>query len=137
MLGIPFCVVDSFGFKIFSINELNNDCLDGIVEDIESSNMIEKMKKQIVENAMPVETETEGIFYLDLVLLQTECPEISSKKALKDFLNTTPFLELQLLCNHIPPWLENGEYEISSQKTPDKKTFATIRKNYNRGYCNA
>jgi hypothetical protein len=46
--------------------------------------------------ACPVETDTPGVFRLDLIRLQRERPDVSSKMALKDFLGTTPFYELHL-----------------------------------------
>ena len=128
LLGISYCVFDSYGFSIFSISELNDEVLDGIINDIKAENMEEYMKEEIIKNEKPVETEITGVYYLDLVMLQTECPEISSKKALKEFLSNTPFVELQLLCNHIPPWLENGDYDIIYRKTNEDKFLATITK---------
>jgi len=126
LIGIPYCVFDGNGFSIFSITEISDEVLDGIIADIKVTDLQINMKNEIIKNAMPVETEISGVYYLDLVMLQTECPEISSKKALKNFLSNTPFIELQLLCNHIPPWIENGNYDIASTKTSNDKFLAII-----------
>jgi hypothetical protein len=76
-------------------------------------------KKAIVKDAKPVETSTPGVYFLDLVALQKECPEVTSKMAMMDFLKNTPFMELHLVCKHIPPWIENsGTYKV--QVTSDK-----------------
>lgn len=128
LIGIPYCVFDSNGFSIFSISKLNDKVLDGIIADIEDTDLLAISKNEIINNAIPVETEISGVYYLDLVMLQRECPEISSKKALKDFLTSTPFIELQLLCNHIPPWLENFDYDIASRRTNYDNILATITK---------
>lgn len=128
LTGIPYRVFDSFEFSIFSISELNDEVLDGIISDIKNANIKEYMKNEIINNAKPVKTQVPGVYSLDLITLQTECPEISSKKALKDFFCNTPFIELQLLCNHIPPWLENGDYDITSYKDKGEKIMAIIRK---------
>lgn len=128
LIGIPYCVFDGNGFSIFSISQLNDKVLDGIINDIESANTEEYIKNEIIKNAKPVETNTPGVYYMDLIMLQTECPEISSKTALKDFLINTPFMELKLLCNHIPPWLENSEFDIISTKNADNNFLATITK---------
>jgi hypothetical protein len=35
--------------------------------------------------------------------------------AMTDFLKDTPFLELRLVCKHIPPWIENsGAYNVQT-----------------------
>lgn len=110
--GIPFSVFNQRGFCIFCADQADPDTLDGMIKDIEESNEKQKRKEEMIKNAGPVETDTPGIFFLDLLELQKECPEVSSKKALLPFLSDTPFLELHLICAHMPPWLEmNDSYE--------------------------
>ncbi|MTK07364.1 MAG: hypothetical protein F8N38_09790 [Hungatella sp.] len=110
--GIPFSVFNQKGYCIFCSEKADQDTLDGMIKDIEESDEKRRRKEEMIQNAGPVETQTPGIYSLDLVQLQTECPEISSKKALLPFLSNTPFLELQLVCAHIPPWLEtDNSYE--------------------------
>lgn len=111
--GIPFTAFDMAGYCIFTSDKVDGHMLDGILEDIKVSDEKARMQEAQLKNAAPAETETPGVYYLDLIALQKEYPQISSKKALQDFLENTPFLELQLVCAHIPPWLENsGKYEI-------------------------
>ncbi len=106
MLGIPFSVFDMAGYHIFTVTEINSTIFEEILADIENGDAQNRMREEIIKNAKPVETDVPGMYFLDLILLQTECPEISSKKALRDFLESTPFLELKLICKHLPPWLE-------------------------------
>lgn len=107
--GIPFAEFDRAGCCIFSVDRVNDQTLDGILEDIEASDEKKRIRDEIIKNARPAETEEPGIYVLDLIMLQKECPEISSKKALREFLDTVPFLELRIECAHIPPWLEREE----------------------------
>ena len=114
--GIPFAEFDRAGYCIFSVDTVNDQTLDGILEDIEASDEKKRLRDEIIKNARPAETEEPGIYVLDLIMLQKECPEISSKKALREFLDTVPFLELRIDCAHIPPWLEQEErFELKSQ----------------------
>lgn len=114
--GIPFAEFDRAGYCIFSVDAVNDQTLDGILEDIEASDEKKRIREEIIKNARPAETEEPGVYVLDLIMLQKECPEISSKKALREFLDTVPFLELRIDCAHIPPWLEREErFELKSQ----------------------
>ncbi|MFT3951522.1 MAG: Fe-only nitrogenase accessory AnfO family protein [Oscillospiraceae bacterium] len=104
--GIPFSVFDLAGFSIFGITDLSDETLDGILADISAGDSERRIKEEIIRNASPAETDVPGVYFLDLVMLQTECPEVSSKKAMRAFFDTTPFLELHLICKHLPPWIE-------------------------------
>lgn len=125
--GIAFSVFDMAGFNIFDISSVNDDVLNGILEDIQYGNEEQHIKQEIIKNAKPVETSEMGVYFLDLIMLQTECPEISSKKALKDFFANTPYMELQLICKHIPPWIENDtSLEIKHQFKQNEDTIYVV-----------
>ncbi|MCX7657312.1 MAG: hypothetical protein N2Z57_01420 [Oscillospiraceae bacterium] len=119
--GLPFTVFDSLGFHIFFISELNDCCLDGMLEDVNQNNK----NKEIPQK--PIETSTPGKYYFDLAALQEKFPEISSKKALRQFFEEIPFLELELVCAHLPPWIESLDYDITFKKQ-NEKTIAIIKK---------
>jgi len=113
LFGIPFSVFDRANLHIFEIGEINSETFDGIAEELCNANAAAAMKEAIIKDAKPIETSTPGVYFLDLIALQKECPEISSKRAMMDFLKDTPFLELRLVCKHIPPWIENsGAYNV-------------------------
>lgn len=124
--GLVFNIFDRMGFHIFNIDEINDACLDGILSDIEAGSEQDRIRKEMLENARPAETATPGTYFLDLIALQENCPDVSSKKALKTFFEEIPFLELELVCSHLPPWLENMGYEIKTQKLSENKLKATV-----------
>jgi len=129
LVGIPYSVFDMAGKHIFQINEVNDSVLDGIVRDIQNAEAQRNIKERIIKEARPVETATPGVYTLDLVALQIECPEVTSKKAMADFLENTPFLELRLICKHIPPWIENsGKYDIQAQNKDGAVSAVITRK---------
>lgn len=103
--GIAYHTFDRLGFSIFEIQNISPAVLDAILEDV--SNASEEAQAQKEVNPEPTETETPGVYSLDLLTLQREHPEITSKKALQPFLKTTPFVKLHLQCAHVPPWIEN------------------------------
>jgi len=127
LVGIPFSVFDRAGFHIFEIGKMDDETFDGIVEDLCNADAESAAKEAIIRDAKPVETSTPGIYFLDLVALQKECPEVTSKKAMMDFLKNTPFMELHLVCKHIPPWIENsGAYNVKITSDKDGVVKAVI-----------
>jgi len=127
LVGIPFSVFDRAGLHIFEIAAINDNIFDGIIEDLQSADAAIAAKEKIIREAKPVETSTPGVYFLDLIALQKECPEVTSKKAMMDFLKDTPFLELRLVCKHIPPWIENsGSYNVQVTSDKDGEVQAVI-----------
>jgi predicted Fe-Mo cluster-binding NifX family protein len=127
--GIPFAVFDRAGFRIFEIGAVNDETLDGIIDELAEAKAAQAEKAAVVENARPLETATPGIYALDLIALQSKYPEISSKMAMRDFLEKTPFMELHLKCRHVPPWLENaGKYEVRVISQQGEEVNAIITK---------
>jgi hypothetical protein len=116
LAGIPYSVFRLAGLHIFEISALSDAVLDGMLADVRAADSARRRKERALAEARPVETDLPGVYRLDLIALQRECPEISSKKAMADFLETTPFAELQLICKHMPPWIENsGKYDVRAR----------------------
>jgi len=129
LVGIPYSVFDMAGKHIFQMSEVNDEVFNEIVKDIQNADAQRNLKERIIKEARPVETGTPGVYSLDLIALQIECPEVTSKKAMADFLENTPFLELHLLCKHIPPWIENsGKYNIQANNKNDAVSAVITRK---------
>jgi hypothetical protein len=129
LVGIPYSVFDMAGLHIFLINDINDAVFDEIVEDVKNADAENNLKEKIITETRPVETGTPGVFSLDLIALQSKCPEVSSKMAMKDFLENTPFMELRLTCKHIPPWIENsGKYNIRAQNSGEAVNAVITRK---------
>lgn len=133
LTGIPYGEFDRHGFHIFDISDYNPDVFDGILDDIRCGKRDAEMRAEMLKTARPTETDVPGIYSLDLVVLQAIFPEISSKQAMGDFLKNTPFLELHLLCSHIPPWLEKDpSFDVRSTKDTNGSVKAVISKRLRR-----
>lgn len=101
--GIPYHVFDRMGFSVFEADLLSYELLDDLLQDV----VLEK--KQAVDKKTatePIPEDDEGRWVFDLISLQEKHPEISSKQALRPFIQKRNFLELKLLCTHVPPWLD-------------------------------
>jgi hypothetical protein len=116
LVGLPFMVFDHAGLHIFEISEINNETFNDIMEELDNADAEAAKAEAIIKDAKPVETSTPGVYFLDLIALQSEFPQITSKKAMMDFFKDTQFKELRLICKHVPPWIEiSGEYSIQAR----------------------
>ncbi len=105
MSGLAYNIFDRMGFAIFEAKDITSSVLDDIYNEVNSLNTEALNSKQV--SLSPIETEENGVFYINLMELQAKHPEISSKKALKPFLETIPFYRLEVICSHVPPWFDN------------------------------
>lgn len=121
--GLIYNVFDRMMFAIFEIDGLDDDMLNKIILDI--YNNLHQINSNITVPTAPVET-TKGIYYLDLIKLQAAYPDISSKKALRNFIDSTPFFRLDLICSHIPAWLKSSDYENSLEISTKKSGSALL-----------
>lgn len=109
---LAYIMIDSMGFSTWKMDGRPNEFLDYILEReneeaeeikfIDSLNVI--VKKQ---NTAPIEIGNKGYYILNLKELQEHNTGITSKQALKPFLNKGNFNELIITCSHIPNWLQN------------------------------
>jgi hypothetical protein len=125
--GIPFSVFNRAGFRIFEISAFGDEVFDGIVSDIQDDLNAQAEREKAVADAGPAETSQPGVYTLDLISLQRKFPEITSKMAMRDFLENAAFEELRLTCRHIPPWIElDGRYVINIQNDESGAVNAVI-----------
>jgi Fe-only nitrogenase accessory protein AnfO len=57
-----------------------------------------------VDIPVPVEI-TPGKYYLSIKEIQGKRPEVSSKQVLQKFIKTGAYQQLEVICDHIPPWI--------------------------------
>lgn len=105
--GLPYHIFNRMGFEIYESNFISDSILDEISSEVAESTSM-RISSQPMLSILPVQTEVDGIYYLNLIDLQDKHPEISSKKALQEFLSTKPFHMLELICSHVPPWFEHA-----------------------------
>ena len=125
--GIPYHIFDKMGFAIFEAPAVSDSLLNDIIKDVVISK--DELAADSLIPRSPVEL-ADGCYYLDYLLLESKHPEITTKKALLPFFDSTPFFSLTVRLSHLPPWLENDEYakryEISSKKS-DNVVLLTIK----------
>jgi Fe-only nitrogenase accessory protein AnfO len=73
-----------------------------------------------------------GKFYLSIKEIQGKRPEVSSKQVLQQFVQQGQFAELEIICDHVPPWIEmeadRRGYDLSSERIGQNELKVLIRK---------
>lgn len=99
--GVAFQMLNKTGFSIFETDEISDELFNNALDDV--------MKSQVIPESPPMEPKApngDGHFVFDLVRLQKAYPQVSSKKALMAFIAAADFITLELICDHLPPWME-------------------------------
>lgn len=99
--GLAYNELGRLGFCLCELDAFSPDILEALAQEIMAS---EQDASQVP--AEPVPGETPGTYRINLMEVLAAHPDISSKKALRPFLASTPFVELEIICGHMPPWLE-------------------------------
>ena len=97
--GLAYTTLDQLGFLLCETERFCPERLDALLE---------ALKTPPAENPAPdrpQESDTPGLYRLDLTLALKTHPDLSSKLILRPFLRETPFSLLELSCGHVPPWL--------------------------------
>ncbi|MEL7655116.1 MAG: Fe-only nitrogenase accessory AnfO family protein [Bacillota bacterium] len=103
--GVPYHIFNKMEFHIFEADGVASQKLfRDIIQEIKG--VSEKVRPLDSIAQVPVSPQNDGTYYLNLIELQRAFPEVTSKQALKQFLEETPFNKLELICSHMPPWIE-------------------------------
>ncbi|AIF49602.1 Fe-only nitrogenase accessory AnfO family protein [Pelosinus sp. UFO1] len=104
VVGVPYFELEKMQCSIWEFEGEPLSFLDYVLEQEES-----KAQENAVQgsNAVPVPVEREnGVYYISIKEIQENSGGITSKQVLLPFLRQGKFYSLEVLCNHIPPWLE-------------------------------
>jgi|GEM_PF-2618354 len=99
--GIPYSV---FYMEDFSVWELQGNPFDFLDEIIAKEIEEEENAEKEVEVAKKI---GQGYYLVDLQELELINPEITSKKAIIPYLEKEEVKKIEVLCCHVPPWLED------------------------------
>ncbi len=126
MEGIAYQELNRLGFHLFELAQVNDIVLDGVLRDINES----ENDKQPPIPMEPYSPMQDGHFFLDLIRLQETYTDISSKKAFRSFLEKGEFHSFNLLCSHLPPWVnevvERRGLCIKEEQLPKETVKAII-----------
>lgn len=127
--GVAYSVFYAHDFSVWELPGKADGILDDILNREKEHDRLEENKDN--KNSY-IEEVKKGEYYLDLIKLQLEDPEMSSKKALLPFIETTAFEAMKFRCCHVPPWLkrhsENENLSLEVEKVTNEDYQVTIKK---------
>lgn len=101
--GLPYFELEKAHISVWEFEGNPLEFLDYIAEQEEMARQQEKAK--IYEVPVPVE-KANGCYSISIKEIQENNSGITTKQVLLPFIRKGKFYELEILCNHIPPWLE-------------------------------
>lgn len=104
--GLLYNILDVHGVSISEMKGSPDDFLDYLLEEDEKYQQLAEKNAEDEVMPYPVRTSVEGHFSINLKLLSINKPNVTSKQALIPFLNNNDFYELEVICSHVPKWLE-------------------------------
>lgn len=106
LAGIPYFALEKADFSIWEFEGKPMDFLDYILEQEEKAELEKLVQKESMIIPFPKEISS-GCYEINLKEIQANNSGITSKQVLIPFLRNGKFYSLEIICNHIPPWLES------------------------------
>jgi len=135
--GALFFELEKARFSVWEIEGTPAEFLDSVWRDEKA----EQAEECIFPDAgipAPIELSP-GHFTISIKEIQGKRPEVSSKQVLQDFVRKGAFDKLDVLCDHLPPWIEvDAErcgYSIDTEQIAKNEVKVRLTKNARGGCC--
>jgi Fe-only nitrogenase accessory protein AnfO len=129
--GAAFFELEKARCTVFELPGRPDEFLDAVWRD---SREEEPPAPAVSQTAIPAPVEVApGRFAISIREIQGKRPELSSKQVLRSFVQRGEFTDLEIRCDHMPPWLEVDAdrcgYDLSSEYTGPNELLVRVRKN--------
>lgn len=136
--GVPYFELEKAGFSIWEFEGKPLQFLDYVLAEEEER--YEQVKNKGGKNVVlaPVETSN-GYYRISIKEIQENNTGITSKQALLPFLQQGKFNSLEILCNHVPPWLQaelmGGGYSREIERIGHKEVKIILSRSCRQSVC--
>lgn len=103
--GLPFFELEKAGFTIWELDGTPLEVLDKIMTSETEIELNSPLEAYEIVKPEPKEISP-GCYSLSLKAIQNCNGAVTSKQVLIPLLSNMPFQELEIICDHVPPWLE-------------------------------
>jgi len=101
--GLPYFELEKSNFSVWEIDGIPGQFLDHVLEKEEEDGL----ETRVEGCKLPVPHEiSSGCYFISIKEIQENNTGFTSKQAILPFLRKGLFYQLEIICNHIPPWLE-------------------------------
>jgi Fe-only nitrogenase accessory protein AnfO len=137
--GALFFELEKARCSIWEIDGVPKDFLDQVWQD-EKEDQEHAAFPPVAGAEIPAPLEiSPGKFMISIKDIQGKRPELSSKQVLRPFVRQGGFTELEVICDHIPPWLdadaEQQGYLLTSERTAMNEVKVLLRNPASGGCC--
>lgn len=104
VVGVPYFEFEKARYSVWEFEGKPEEFLNYILEQEDKS---QEQQTSQAANLIPLPVETSpGCYQISLKEIQRNNSGITSKQVLLPFLRKAEFYSLEVLCSHVPPWLE-------------------------------
>jgi len=122
--GIPYTVLDNMGFNLLKVEGNPEDFLE-LVLNSEKERKFKKQRAEIIPT--PSINGKEGYYFIDIQVEMEDNEKLTSKQLLLPFINNTDFKELEIICTHVPLWLDNEFSKLNLSSDVEKINDGTVK----------
>jgi Fe-only nitrogenase accessory protein AnfO len=134
--GALYFELEKAGISIWEISGKPENFLAIVLEDEEKARVASQVPG-ITGIPAPAE-RSPGCFFISIKEVQGQSPAISSKQVLQQFIREGKFRELEIICDHVPPWIELDAgcrgYSLRSEKLGPNECRVRLARN-STGSC--
>jgi Fe-only nitrogenase accessory protein AnfO len=135
--GALFFELEKARFSVWEIAGTPAEFLDSVWRDEKAEQTAACLPP---DASIPAPTELcTGHFTISIKEIQGKRPEVSSKQVLQDFVRRGAFDTLDVLCDHLPPWIEvDAErcgYSVDTEQLAKNEVKVRLTKNARGGCC--
>lgn len=128
VIGLPFFELEKAGFTIWEMDGSAYNILDSI-QEAEAETTLSPPLNIVIPKPEPREISP-GCYSISLKEVQNCNGLVTSKQLLFPLLNNNQISDLEIICTHVPPWLEvkilSGEIDATIDKITPHETRVTI-----------
>ncbi len=101
--GAVYFELEKAGCSVWEVSGRPDEFLDSVLQGEEEAESA--AAAEAVEIPVPVEVSP-GRFFISIKEVQGKAPFLSSKQVLQEFICRAGFNALEVVCDHVPPWIE-------------------------------
>lgn len=135
--GALFFELEKARFSVWEIDGTPEEFLDSVWHD-EKAGQMEACLPPDAGIPAPAEISP-GNFTVSIKDIQGKRPEVSSKQVLQEFVRRGRFETLEVLCDHLPPWIEVDAvrcgYAVATERAGKNEVRVRLTKSARGGCC--